>query len=131
MAPLESPFLGPGPRRTLEAALEFLVPVPELAPQVAGDIDAFLAQGDPVLGEQFQLALRVLEHLGGTGPFAFRRFSRLPVERRLEVFDAWRRSSLGLKRQIADAIRKTASFSWYVRPDAWPDIGYDGPWVQR
>ena len=115
----------------MEAALEFLLPVPELASEVAGDVDGFLAQGDPVLGEQFRLALRVLEHLGGAGPVGFRRFSRLPVERRLEVFEAWRRSSFGLKRQIAEALRKTASFSWYVRPDAWPDIGYDGPWVGR
>ncbi len=124
----------PSARRTLEAALEALLP--EGTPRadvlaVADGIDTFLAGSDPILGGQLRLALGVLEHAGGAGPLSFARFSRLPVERRREVLEGWRTSALGPKRQIADAVRRVALFAWYTRSETWAALGYDGPWVGR
>jgi hypothetical protein len=123
--------LGEGALATLIAALEVLLPEGAPAAQVAADIDAFLADSDPILAEDLSVALLVLEHAGGAGPVAFQRFSRLSRAERTEVLQRWQRSSLLTKRRIADALRRTAAFSWYARPESWASIGYDGPWVGR
>ena len=126
-----SPFLGSSARHTLQAAFEALLPAEADAATLVEGVDRFLASGDPVLGGQLRLALHVLEHFGGAGPFAFRRFSRLPVARRAAVLGAWQRSAFTPKRQIAAAVRKVAVFTWWSSPASWPSIGYDGPWVSR
>jgi hypothetical protein len=128
MAAIDSPFLGSAGRRTLEGALEALLPEGAAVETVAADVDRFLAAGDPVIGGQLVLALGALEHLGGAG---FRRFSRLSRDERTAVLEGWRTSALGPKRRIADALRRVALFSWYARPETWDRIGYDGPWVGR
>ena len=127
---VDSPFLGSAARRTLEAALQALLPDGAPVSEVAQGVDAFLAQGDPVVGGQLVVALGVLEHLGGAGPLSFARFSRRDLGDRRAILEAWRRSGLGPKRQIADALRRLALFSWYSRPETWDAIGYEGPWVQ-
>ncbi len=131
MASVPSPFLGSSARRTLTSALEALLPDDADADAVAAGIDAYLAQGDPVVGSQLVLALGVLEHLGGASPLHVARFSRRPVAHRRQILEAWRRSSLGPKRQIADAVRRLGLFSYYGSKSAWTRIGYDGPWVGR
>ena|SRR5687768_1523917 len=120
-----SPFLGSSARGTLEAALDALLPDGAPVQAVAEDVDRFLAAGDPVVGGQLGLALAVLEH--GCG---LRRFSRLDRAARTAVLEGWRVSSFGPRRQIADALRRVAMFSWYSRPETWAAIGYDGPWVR-
>ena len=122
----DSPYLGPGPRRTLEAALAPLLPPAADVVEVAAGVDAHLARTDPVLAGQLAVALRVLEH--GSGLV---RFSRTDLESRRRILEAWRRSPWSVRRQIADAIRRLALFSWYSRPETWAAIGYDGPWVGR
>lgn len=129
LARLTSPFLGSGPKCTLTAVFEALLPMAD-ALELADDVDSFLAAGDPIIGGQLRLALQVLEHLGGAGPLSFRRFSRLSVEDRVAVLDSWCHSSIALKRQIHQALHKTAVFTWYTHPRAWTAIGYDGPWVR-
>lgn len=129
--PGESPFLGTSARHTLQAAFEALLPPEADAKTLVDGVDRFLAQGDPVLGGQLRLALHVLEHFGGAGPLAFRRFSREPLARRTEVLVGWERSSFAPKRQIAAAVRKVAVFTWWSNPASWPSIGYHGPWLGR
>lgn len=129
MGALPSPFLGSSARRTLERALEVLLPDDAPVAEIALDVDRFLADGDPVVAHQLRLALGVLEHTAGLPGFA--RFSRLDRGSRAAVLEAWRRSALGPRRQIADALRRVALFSWYARPESWAAIGYDGPWVGR
>jgi hypothetical protein len=124
----EGQVLGQGALATLTAALEVFLPQGAPIAQIASDIDAFLAQSDPVLVEDLSMALLVLEHAGGAG---FQRFSRLSPAERTEILASWQRSSLLTKRRIADALRRTAVFTWYARPESWPSIGYDGPWVGR
>jgi hypothetical protein len=130
LRPVGSPFLGSAARTTLAAALEALLPDGAPVEPIASDVDRFLAGSDPVLGGQLVLALTVLEHTAGVGLLSFRRFSRLDRQARVAVLEGWRTSSVGLRRQIADAVRRLALFSWYTRPESWARIGYDGPWVQ-
>ncbi|HJN72572.1 MAG TPA: hypothetical protein QGF58_01445 [Myxococcota bacterium] len=123
MNALDSPFLGNSPRRTLEAVLEVLLPVPEEAARVAQNVDAFLVTDDPVLGGELRLALGVVEHWG------FSRFSRRDLESRRATLAAMESSSIVLRRQIFQALRRLALFSWFADPANWDSIGYDGPWV--
>lgn len=131
LAPAASPFLGASAHQTLRAVFEALLPEGVDAAVLADGVDGFLAAGDPVVGGQLRLALHVLEHTGGAGPLAFRRFSRQPRARRVEVLEAWRVSGSATKRQIAVALRKVVVFTWYSSPASWGAIGYDGPLVGR
>jgi hypothetical protein len=124
-------FLAASPLATLSAALEALLPEGAPVDAMARDVDGFLAAGDPVLAGQLSVALRVLEHAGGAGILGFRRFSRLDPAARRGVLDRWIVSRIGPKRQIADAVRRVALFSYYARPETWPALGYDGPLVGR
>jgi len=126
-----SPFLGSSARSTLHAAFEALLPNPAKASACTDDVDAFLATGDPVMGQQLQLALHVLEHMGGMEfPFS-ERFSRRTIDERRAVIHAWRTSRIQTKRQIGEAVRKVVLFTWFSRPESWAEIGYSGPMVAR
>ena len=128
-AELKSPFLGSSPRRTLTAAFEALLPDPTYASGCTESVDQFLATGDPVVGHQLALGLRVLEHWSGVSRFT--RFSRMDIAQRQQVLDAWCSSGFGLQRQIANAVRKVVLFTWYADERSWAVIGYDGPQVNR
>ncbi|MED5371926.1 MAG: gluconate 2-dehydrogenase subunit 3 family protein [Myxococcota bacterium] len=121
---LDSPFLGATPRATLVAALEVLLPEPARAPELAAGVDSFLATDDPAVAEQLRLALLVLEHGAG-----LRAFSRMPLAQRTQVLLDWESSELVLRRQIFQALRKTAVFTFFADPGQWSVMGYDGPWV--
>lgn len=123
---LDSPFLGTQPRATLEAAFEVLLPDPAQAVLLAGEVDAFLASDDPAVAEQLPVALLVLEHSVG-----LRGFHRLPETRRRAVLTAWEGSRLLLRRQIFQALRRTAVMSFFAHPSNWAAMGYDGPLVGR
>ncbi|MCP4809420.1 MAG: hypothetical protein GY913_18575 [Proteobacteria bacterium] len=123
MPSADSPFLGSSARQTLEAALDALVPIEGKSAALAAGVDAFLAGDDPLLGAELRLALTALEHGG------LRRFSRLDLAGRTERLAAWESSSINTKRQIFQALRRVAMFSWYTSSESWEAIGYDGPWV--
>jgi hypothetical protein len=129
LAAVASPVLGSSSRRTLEAALEALLPDPGAAAAVAEGTDAFLASADPIQVEQLRLALVAIEHMGGWSPWQPRRFSRLARAERVLVLRSWERSAFGVKRQIFQALRRTAAFGYYADPGRWEALGYDGPWV--
>ena len=123
LGPLDSPFLGSSPRRTLQAVLEVLLPVPAEAERIAANVDAFLVTDDPALGAELRMALGVVEHWGLV------RFSRRSLEARRATLEAMEQSALGLRRQIFQALRRLALFSYFADPVSWDAIGYDGPWV--
>ena len=108
---------------TLVACFECLLPEAGPAQELAQGVDAFLVS-DPFAAGELGMALSVLEHWGWT------RFSRLSFEQRVDRLKAWEASPVGLQRQIFQALRRTAVFSWFSGPKAWEAIGYDGPWVQ-
>ena len=112
----------------LEAVVEVFLPEGE-GPRVAAAIDAFLvASGDPVLVGELSLGLGVVDHLGGG---LIRRFSARPLDERRAIFEAWSLSELGLKRQLFQAMRRLALFSFYADPVTWSHCGYYGTWVAR
>ncbi|MCB9758339.1 MAG: hypothetical protein H6739_00725 [Alphaproteobacteria bacterium] len=130
LPPLASPALGDPARRTLEAALEVLLPSDAPWDEVAAGVDAFLADADPFATAQLRLALQALEHLGGTW-LPPTRFSRLDPDARRAALTRWERSPVATFRQIFQALRRLAGFSWYADPRTWAAIGYDGPTVGR
>ncbi len=110
----------------LESVSEVFLPEGEAAAVVAA-VDRFLAdRGDPVLVSELLLGLAVVEHLGGGWT---RRFSARPLDERRSVMQAWSVSGLGVKRQLFQALRRLALFSFYADPRTWSSSGYDGPWV--
>lgn len=121
-----SAALGSAGLQTLEAALQALLPDDVPAADVAAGVDRFLAAGDPFDVEQLRMALAVLEH--GASPF--RRFSRMDLSRRRAVLADWERSRVALFRQIFQALRRVAVYSWFADPRSWAQIGYDGPLVR-
>ncbi len=125
LGPLDSPFLGAAPRRTLIAALEALIPDPSRGERLAAGVDAFLATSDPLQGADLRMALVVLEHGG------LRRFSRLDLEARVERLKAWESSGANPKRMIFQALRRLAMFSYYSDPDTWDAFGYEGTWIKE
>ena len=123
--------LDAGSRSTLASALEALLPEGAPVDAICADIESFLAAGDPVVAGELTVALRVLEHGSGLGVGSFARFSRRSRAARAELLERWRASPLATKRRISDALRRVALFSYYTRPETWPALGYDGPWVAR
>lgn len=123
MSALDSPFLGASPRRTLGALFEVMLPDPAAAERLADGVDAFLITEDPLLSADLRMALVALEHGGLV------RFSRLSPEGRTRRLKAWETSPVGVKRQIVQALRKVAMFTFYADPASWEAIGYEGPWV--
>jgi hypothetical protein len=124
----ESPCLGATARRTLEAAFEALLDDDEAARTAADGVDRFLADGDPVAASGLWTALLLLE---GTASWGTSGFSRLAREDRIGILASWENSSWAVRRQVFQALRRTAVFSHYANPATWEAIGYDGPWVGR
>ena len=126
LSALDSPCLGSGPRRTLEAALEVLLADPERAASLADGVDNFLASDDPVAASQLRMALGLLEHVGG----GWGRFSRLDASAREAVLQRWEASRISTLRQVFQALRRLAAFSGYSDPRSWAEIGYEGTWLE-
>lgn len=123
---LDSPFLGAQPRATLKAAFEVLLPDEAAAERLSIEVDRFLAGDDPELAEQLPMALLLLEHSAG-----FVGFHRMNLAARRQVLEGWESSSIAHRRQIFQALRRTAVMSFFASPETWAAIGYDGPLVGR
>ncbi len=59
------------------------------------------------------------------------RFSSLPRSRAEEFLKGWSESPLLPQRQGIAALRALALLAHYGRPEAWPEVGYGGPWLGR
>lgn len=90
------------------------------------EVDRFLAGDDPELAEQLPVALLMLEHSAGVVGF-----HRMDLAGRSQVLRAWESSDLAHRRQIFQALRRTAVMSFFASPESWAAIGYDGPLVGR
>ncbi len=110
----------------MEAAFEVLLPDKLAAPRLALEVDRFLAGDDPELAEQLPMALLLLEHSAG-----FSGFHRMNLAARRQVLEGWESSELAHRRQIFQALRRTAVMSFFASPESWDAIGYDGPLVGR
>jgi hypothetical protein len=59
------------------------------------------------------------------------RFSRLGVAARRAHLERWARSRLLPLRAGYAALKTLALLAYYTRPETWPAMGYDGPWIGR
>lgn len=106
-----------------------------LFPQELGSLDLgrafdeFLADESEWNRSDLKKALFLLEY----GPVVFERrlttFSNLSQDERLAHFERWMNADSLLRRQVALAFRKFMSLVFYDRPEIWPLLGYDGPFV--
>lgn len=62
---------------------------------------------------------------------ALRAWTALPEDQRAAALEDWARSSLGLRRQVYNALRQLLLFHVYTDPSTWAAIGYPGPWLGR
>jgi hypothetical protein len=125
--------VAPGPRgetRILRGLLEALAPpAGAIPPEAAADVEAFVRRTGARAG--FRLLLRVLD----LSPFVlpplwFRRTSRLPLEDRVRVLEAWEDSRLWPRRQALAALKTVALTHVYARPETLRRLGYEDPLVR-
>ena len=92
------------------------------------DLDGYFSGAGADQAADLALALGVLEFAPGVlRPL---RFSRLSLEEASSVLQDWERSSLGVRRQIAKALRDAARFTWFAREESWDALGYEGTWLE-
>ncbi|HEX6938187.1 MAG TPA: GMC family oxidoreductase [Longimicrobiales bacterium] len=60
-----------------------------------------------------------------------RRFSALPPDAREACLAGWAASRLALRRRGAAVLKALSMLAYYGRDAAWPEVGYDGPWLGR
>jgi len=94
---------------------------------LALQFDRFLADEPAWNRSDLKRALFLLEY----GPVLFDRrlstFSYLSPEERVAHFAAWASSDSPTRRQVSVAFRRFLALAYYDRPEAWMEIGYDGP----
>lgn len=114
-----------------QAAVRILGLPEDTQNDVGGFIDGLLYELPPTSQRQARLMLRVVEH--GTHLFDLKpkRFTRLSPADQDAYLRGWMESSLGARRVIFRALKTLAALGYYAQPDAWPAIGYDGPWLGR
>lgn len=133
-APPGLAVLSPGEYAVLAAAADAFVPrggAFELGASdvdVAGRVDALLADEDPQVQRGLRAALGLLEWAGGPLAGRFGRFSGLSASDRTAVLGALPHR-FGLARDVYAGLKLLCLFSFYCADEVWPAIGYDGPWV--
>ncbi len=60
-----------------------------------------------------------------------RRLTTLEPAEREEYLRGWAESRLEVRRQGAAALKALAMLGFYGRDEAWPEVGYRGPWLGR
>jgi D-cysteine desulfhydrase len=126
--------LAPWECHVLRASIEAVAP-PDLSSEALATIlddapakiDAFLA-GMPTWFLREVHALFVFIEHGTPLGLQARRFSALPIEARRLVF-ARLHDHGWLMRTAARGIRDLALMGIYQHPVVWPELGYEGPWV--
>ncbi|MFN8544231.1 MAG: hypothetical protein U0807_08490 [Candidatus Binatia bacterium] len=123
--------------RTLAALAGALYPPSPAFPVGANDvhlvsrIDAFVADLAPWDQRDLRRAIVLLEY----GPVLFERrattFRHLAEEERAAHFARWSVSDSQLRREVAVAFRRLLALMFFDRPEVWPHVGYDGPYLTR
>lgn len=122
----DSSAFSPWQMSTLERACAASLEDDEAAIATARDLDTYFATTGAEVAPDFALALAVME-FGHGG----RRFSRLSTEDAAAVLHQWAGSRIGVRRQIARALRDAARFTYFSREETWASFDYDGPWIGR
>jgi hypothetical protein len=130
------------PRRTPEARADPVMGaiaeavVPSGGPFAAGakelsvtaDVEAFVAGMGSGAPRALRLGLRLFDFVPFVlPPLRLRRFSRLPVDERVAILDAWERSRWVVRRQIAHLFKLLVTVQFYSRPAIEAQLGYPHP----
>lgn len=107
-------FIGPGADR---------VPVLAAVDETLGALGGELARLWPLLPRLVEHTTVLEGQLGA--------YSTLSDAARAEVLAAWGASSIVLRRQVYRGLHDLLLAHYYFDPASWPDIGYQGPWLQR
>lgn len=95
---------------------------------LGAEIEAFVAGAGPRAPQALRLGLRLLD----VSPFLLppvrrRRFSRLPLDERVRLLEAWERSRLMPRRQAMHALKLLVMLHVYSRPAIEARLGYPPP----
>jgi hypothetical protein len=135
-APAGLRVLAPGEWQVLAAVADTVIPrggafsLGAADLDLAARIDALLAAQPAELAGGVRGALLLLEYGAPLLSGRVARFSRLGAVERDEVFGALP-GSFGLARRVYAGLRGLCLFAFYVQPESWPGVGYDGPWAER
>ncbi|MED5370694.1 MAG: gluconate 2-dehydrogenase subunit 3 family protein [Myxococcota bacterium] len=131
-SPLQS--FTPAQYATLCALAEVVCPASDALPSalevgVPAQLDALFATLPPENGQEIGLALGLLENalVGALLDARPRPFSRLPIERRVEIWAAWSRSNIPLRRTVYKGLNSLISATAYGNPAYQRHAGYPGP----
>lgn len=95
---------------------------------VARDVEEFVAGVGPSALGTFRLALRAFEYSPFfVPPIRFRRFSRLTLQERIRVLEAWETSRLMPRRQAIHTLKLLVMTQFYSRRPIEERLGYPYP----
>ena len=119
-------------RRALDAVLETLVPEGGAFPEGASTFSVAERVEEFVRGAGAETAFRLLLHGIEFSPLllpplAGRRFSRLSLEKRERVLEAWDTSRFWPRRQAVHALKMIVLSQFYGRPEIHARLGYPHP----
>ena len=117
-------------RRTFIAIAETVAGA-AAGPDVADAIDPFIRRMPRSDRRLLGVLLATMEHAAPAALLRLRRFSDLDPVRRESWIRSWADSAIPLRRQAAAALKALGALAFYGREEAWPEVGYDGPWLGR
>jgi len=92
------------------------------------EIDSFLGDTGPLTPRTLRLGLLLLDASPYLlPPYRMRRFSRLPLQERVRLLEAWERSRLTPRRVLIHALKQLVMMHVYSRPEITAHLGYPEP----
>ncbi len=95
----------------------------------AEELDRILARLPWDDAMQLRAGLALLDW--ATVPRCGRRFRSAPLEVRRALLERWALSRVLPLRIASACLRQLVLLAYYTRPETWPVMGYDGPWLGR
>ncbi len=134
--PADLKFLSTGEYTLFQAIVDAFIPSGGAFALGAKDVklaqlmDQELAKLEPALVQGLKGGLFFLEYLAGPLNGCWGRMSRLSDEDRVAVLAALSHSRFALLRELVVSLKVLSTLTFYDRPEVWPQIAYDGPWVK-
>lgn len=126
-------ILSPLEYRVLSAIAHRITPAAAAFPHLdlARKIDVILAGVSKRMGQEFKLLLVAFEY--GTLLFghSVKRFTRMSDAEQDRYLTTWAHSRVPFKRMGFQALKRSVLGAYYGSSEAWPRIGYSGPWLNR
>lgn len=99
-----------------------------VAMRVADDVEDFVAGFGSAGPRMLRLGLRLFDLCPFfLPPIRMRRFSRLPLDQRIWILEAWEESRLMVRRQASHVLKLLVMGYFYGRPEVQARLGYAHP----